>query len=232
MHCPLLDLGCGEGIFTEILFKDQIETGLDPQNRELSRAKDFGKYHELLQEFGNKVPKPDGFYRTILSNSVLEHIPDLIPVLKEAHRILAQDGDFYITVPTNYFDEYSIGYRLFSCLGLKGAAKWYKGFFNNFWAHYHFYDVDGWYKMLTSCGFEIVESRQYCTKTQGTFNDLMAPFSLLSFVQKKFFNKWFVIPQMRKISASALAVLFRGLSNPPAQTDRGGIVFFHLRKKR
>ena len=30
---PILDLGCGDGIFASILFKDKIDVGIDPNKR-------------------------------------------------------------------------------------------------------------------------------------------------------------------------------------------------------
>ena len=104
---PLLDLGCGEGLFAKILFAEVIDTGVDPNARELSRAKELGAYKELIKCYGDKIPKPDGSYRTILSNSVIEHIPDIDPIFKEALRLLAPGGHMYITVPTNHFEKYT-----------------------------------------------------------------------------------------------------------------------------
>src|SRR5687768_14968956 len=85
---PILDIGCGEGLFATMLFAEKIDTGIDPDGRELDRARALGAYRELIQCRGHAIPKPDGTYRTILSNSVLEHIPDLDSVLMEAHRLL------------------------------------------------------------------------------------------------------------------------------------------------
>ena len=39
---PILDLGCGEGLFAKIVFAEKIDTGIDPNPKELKRAEDFG----------------------------------------------------------------------------------------------------------------------------------------------------------------------------------------------
>ena len=63
-------------------------------------ARRRGSDKELIICPGHRIPKSDGSYRTIFSNSVLEHIPDLLPVLLgEANRLLAPGGRFYVTDP-------------------------------------------------------------------------------------------------------------------------------------
>ena len=89
---PILDIGCGEGLFAHVLFTEKIDTGIDPNARELQRAHALGGYHELIECFGDSIPRPDGAYQTVLSNSVVEHIPNLGPVLREAFRLLALEG--------------------------------------------------------------------------------------------------------------------------------------------
>lgn len=227
----MLDIGCGEGIFAYILFKDKIDVGIDPQATELAHAKELNIYSELLQCFGDKIPKDSKSFSTILSNSVLEHIPNVKPVLIEAHRLLKDDGDFYITVPTDYFDQYSVVCQVLQNIGLTNLANKYRSFFNNFWAHYHYFDISGWTNLLSECGFKVVESKQYCTKTQGVTNDLLAPFSLLAFVQKKFFNKWFVFKKLRVFNAFILSIIFNKMSQNDDKVTNGGIVFFHLKKQ-
>jgi SAM-dependent methyltransferase len=54
------------------------------------------------------LPFPDGEFDMILCNDILEHV-DLVPVLKECHRILAPGGKMRIEVPhftsnNNYVD--------------------------------------------------------------------------------------------------------------------------------
>src|SRR5947209_4491198 len=105
---PILDVGCGEGLFAKIAFGEKIDTGIDPDEHEIERARELGAYQELIACWGNEIPKPDGYYKTIVSNSVLEHIPDLKPVLLEINRLLAPGGRFYMTVPSDKFDHYTV----------------------------------------------------------------------------------------------------------------------------
>ena len=70
-----------------------------------------------------RYPETDGSYRTIFSNSVLEHIPDLLPVLVEQHRLLAPGGNFYVTIPTDRWERASLLARSLHALGLHEFAK-------------------------------------------------------------------------------------------------------------
>lgn len=228
---PILDIGCGEGMYAYILFDEKIDTGIDPNAKELDRAKEYGAYDELINCFGNAIPKPDKSYQTIFSNSVMEHIPQIDNVLKEAYRLLADNGKMYVTVPTDMFDQYSVVYQVISGVGMDGLAKKYRVFFNRFWAHYHFYDKSGWVEVFERNGFKIFESREYASKTLCFANDFLAPFSIISFIVKKISNKWFLFPHLRKIAAKMLNVAFLPFVKKTQHFEgRGGLIFFELGK--
>lgn len=227
---PVLDLGCGEGMFAAVLFAEPVDTGLDLNARELEAARAYGIHRELIQAPASRIPKPDGFYRTIFSNSVLEHIPDLTPVLREARRVLADGGHFYATVPTNYFDHYSLGNLVLTGLGLPGAAARFRGFYNRFWKHYHFYPIDRWKALFTQCGFEVRQVIPYCPKPVALLNDLLTWTALPAMVVKKLCNRWFLIKRLRHYTALALVRLLPLDFGIRSDLPNGGIVFFDLVK--
>ncbi len=84
---PILDLGCGDGHFVTITFDEPIDFGIDPWTGPVHQAEKRGGYTTVVQGNGDKIPVSDGSYATVMSNSVLEHIPDLDPVLAEVHRV-------------------------------------------------------------------------------------------------------------------------------------------------
>jgi ubiquinone/menaquinone biosynthesis C-methylase UbiE len=230
---PILDIGCGEGMYAYILFDEKIDTGIDPNSKELEMAKELGAYDELLNCYGDKIPKEDKSYNTIFSNSVLEHIPKINDVLTEAHRLLADDGKMYITVPTDMFDKYSVVYQIISGLGLKNMAQKYTLFFNNFWAHYHYYDKQRWEELFNKNGFIVSDVQEYASKKVCLTNDFLAPFSIVSFVVKKFTNRWFLFPYFRKIIAKIFNILFLStLQNSEKISSKGGLIFFELQKEK
>lgn len=97
-----LDLGCGDGILTEILFRytgerRMVGIDIDPEETELARKYSF--YERVHTCAGDKIPEANGTFDFVISNSVLEHIPQLEPVIAEAARVLKPGGEFLFTVP-------------------------------------------------------------------------------------------------------------------------------------
>lgn len=231
---PVLDIGCGEGLFAYILFENKIDVGIDPNQKELDKAAKYNRYDELICCYGDAIPKPDGSFNTIFSNSVMEHIPGIASVLKEAHRLLAADGDMYITIPTNYFDRYSVVNGVLESAGFKKLAERYRKFFNNFWRHYHYYDKKTWEALFNQNGFTVLNSIDYSDKRTTRTNDLLGPFSLWAFLCKKTLNRWFVSPATRFVPARMHYALFNGLLHADVRnfnSGKGAIAFFHLKKK-
>jgi SAM-dependent methyltransferase len=228
---PILDVGCGDGLFSHMLFDEKIDLGIDPQAHEIESARGFAVYKELIQCYGDKIPRETGSFKTIFSNSVLEHIPDLDPVLVEMHRLLADDGCCYVTVPSNYFDKYSLVHQFLSALGLTGLAKRFSAFYNNFWRHYHFYDIAGWKKKFGDAGFDVVYVEEYCQKKYALFNDIFTVPAVPSLVVKKLINRWILIPRLRKAYSWIFEAFLKWYSSAPRPTDPGGIVFFKLVKR-
>ena len=227
---PMLDIGCGDGIFAYFVFDEKIDTGLDPLSYELDSAKKFNIYDELIEAYADNIPKPDGYYQTIFSNSVLEHIPELGDVLKEAYRVLDKSGKFYVTIPTNYFDRYSVIFQLLSLLSLKRLARNYQRFFNKFWNHYHFYNREQWIDLFEENGFKVHNVIEYGAKKDCLFNDFMAPFSIPNYMVKKIFNRWFLSKSFRKLYSPLLASFLNRRVKIQDDLRKGGLIFFALTK--
>jgi SAM-dependent methyltransferase len=230
MKRPILDIGCGEGLFAKLVFDGKIDVGIDPNARELARAKAFDAYHELIECFGDRIPKPDGAFQTIVSNSVLEHIPDLEPVLREAHRLLKPGGRFYFTVPSENFDRYTVGDTVLSGLRLRGASARFRTFFNKFWRHHHYYTLDGWKDLARRCGFEVVDGYTYNPRRTAMLDDFLVPFSGVGFVVKRLTNRWTVLPSVRRVLMLPVAAMARPLLRGAERAEGGGLVFLALTK--
>lgn len=227
---PVLDLGCGEGLLASVLFSDPIDTGIDPNPDELRRAGQLGAYSELIQCRGDAVPKASGAYRTVLSNSALEHIPDLEPVFREVHRLLADDGRFHLTVPSDKFDQYSVVNQVLTKLGLTGAAASFRRFFNSFWKHYHFHSPEEWRALAEGYGFGVVECYAFNPKHVCLTNDLLVPFSSLSFLTKKLTNRWVLLPTLRRAVMTRFAPIAMTLLRGGEKSSDGGLVYLNLKK--
>jgi len=227
---PILDAGCGDGVFAKILFNGKVCTGIDPNKKELQRAAKLNIYRELIPCSGDAVPKPDGHYHTIFSNSVLEHVRDIVPVLSEVYRLLASGGRFYMTVPSEKFDKYTIIHQMLSFIGLKSVAAQYREFYNQFWKHYHYYTLKEWETLAGKSGFEIVDSFTYNPKSLCLLNDLLVPFSLPGFIMKKVINRWTLFPRIRRFCLYPLYLWLRKKLKEGDRSSNGGLVFMALTK--
>ncbi len=227
---PILDIGCGDGVFAAILFAERIDTGIDSDPAEIARATTYDRYDELIACGAATVPKPDGSYQTIFSNSVLEHIPDLRPVLREQHRLLAPGGRFYVTIPTDRWETSTAPARLLGVLGLPLLAKKYARFYNSFWKHYHAYSAAQWVALFQEAGFTIVEERLYAAPNMTTLLDLLTPLAAPGMFNKKLLGCWIAFPALRKALAPTVThLLARPLSLCKEQKG-GNLLFLALTK--
>ncbi len=225
---PILDIGCGEGLFAKMLFAEKIDTGIDPNPREIERARELDIYNELIICKGDTIPKPDGYYRTIFSNSVVEHIPDLEPVLREAFRLLAPGGRLYLTVPSDKFDHYTVINQTLTAIGLGDLAARFRAFYNRFWQHYHYHSPAGWEAIARRVRFKLIASHTYGPKGVCLLNDALVPFSALELATKRLFNRWTLFPGVRRVVLYPVYLLARSLLRGAERTNGGGLVFLAL----
>lgn len=190
---PILDLGCGDGLIAQVLFDQEapIEVGFDPWLDQVIKAPTTGAYRETQQALGAAMPYRDGGFATVFSNSVLEHIPDLEPVLKEAARVLRPGGRLILTVPSDAFRGLLGGYRERMERGDAAGAEAYATGVDAWLAHERYPTPDEWAGMLRRVGLDLVHATYYVTpevmsiwdranKTYGVRSESRAFYRLLA----------------------------------------------------
>lgn len=102
-----LDLGCGDGKLMRILLEAAQASpelvGVDIDPLETRDAAASGVYRRVHTTPGAAIPEPDAGFDFAFSNSVLEHIDELDPVMAEVARVLRPGGAFVFTVPSDGF---------------------------------------------------------------------------------------------------------------------------------
>lgn len=164
LPAPVLDVGCGDGHFSQVTFPGRLAAGIDPWWNPLKKSAQAGQYDVLAQAMGDRLPFPDNHFASAFSNSVLEHIPDIQPVLNEVNRVLRPDGRFLITMPSHYFTEWLGGAAFFEKLGSEGLAEWYRQKFNGISRHAHTDPPEVWTARLAQAGFAIERWQYYFSK--------------------------------------------------------------------
>jgi len=101
----VLDLGCGAGTDTlvaaQMVGPDGHVTGIDMTPEMLSRARaaslEIGVANvEFVESEAERLPFPDGSFDVVISNGVIDLIPDKDAVFSELHRVLQPGGRIQI----------------------------------------------------------------------------------------------------------------------------------------
>ena len=158
---PVLDVGCGDGHFASIAFDYPLDVGVDPWAAPIRQAAHLGGYHTLVQADGSRMPFPDRYFSSAISNSVLEHIPHVENVLAETSRVLKPGAYFYFCVPNQRFNANLWGARLFESLGLHRLARRYQRVYDRIARHKHLDSPEVWKERLEKTGIEVVSSWDY-----------------------------------------------------------------------
>lgn len=191
---PVLDLGCGDGHFASLAFEKPLFMGLDPWWGPIQEAAERGSYRHLVCGTGNQMPYPTNYFASAISNSVLEHIPDLDPVLAETARVLQPGAPFIFCVPNHRFlDTLSIG-QLLDRPGISGLARAYRRFFNRISRHHTCESHESWEKRLAGFGFEIVSWWDYFPPAALQVLEWGHFFGIPSWVSKHLFDRWVLVP--------------------------------------
>jgi len=160
---PLLDLGCGDGLVGRVLFGTEryVDVGLDPWAEQLRRAAQTGAYYHMDLADGHRLPYADGTFATVFSNSVLEHIPDVEPVVRDVGRVLRTGGRFIFTVPSDVFRFLLDGYARRIEAGDVRGAEAYAAAVDARLEHRHYHTPTEWQRLLATAGMTLVKTRYY-----------------------------------------------------------------------
>ncbi len=159
---PLLDLGCGDGLIAGALFgADGVDVGIDPWADQLRRAVHSGVYRQVARAEGQHLPYPAGAFASVFSNSVLEHIPDVAPVVREVGRVLRPGGCFVFTVPSDAFRLLLHFYQARLSAGDPAGAEQYAAEVDAWLAHRHYYTPQEWAALLADGGMALEKARYY-----------------------------------------------------------------------
>ncbi len=229
MPRPLLDVGCGDGTFAAALFDEPVEVGADPWEEQLRHAKELGVYKSLAVAPGDDLPFTDGAFDTVLSNSTLEHTQEPWSILKEMARVTRQGGTCLITVPSEYFPRYLLGFLLLQKAHLSKFAGYYGDFINRASRHVHVRPKADWQRWLEDAGFEVVMSRYYFSRQNTMALDLSHYISIPSLVTKKLLGRWVLWPGKKRYLPYT-RVLSR-FAEPGDNEDEGAYILFHCVKK-
>ncbi len=229
---PVLDVGCGDGHFASVALdavRHPLAVGIDPDAGSLREARGRHAYSQLLQAQGGALPFPDDSFATVISNSVLEHIPEVEPVLAEIARVLRPGGQFIFCVPSDHFTRLLFFTQLFRRLRCAGLARAYERYFNRVSRHHHCDGPEIWRARLSDVGIEIASHFYYFSARAHHALDLGHYLGLPNLINRRLFGRWVLFPSRRNPTLALAERWLRPLYDEPLP-DVGAYLFFVARK--
>jgi len=104
-NLKLLDLGCGQGHFTERIkkeFPNYDVYGLDYSISAIDYANSNFKNIDFVVANAYSPPYIDQYFDIIILNNIWEHVPDPLNLLQSISRILKPNGQLIISTPSRY----------------------------------------------------------------------------------------------------------------------------------
>ncbi|GAC1642276.1 MAG: hypothetical protein NVS4B8_11320 [Herpetosiphon sp.] len=177
---PVLDLGCGDGIFAKLVFPSPLTAGIDILGGRVRKAQRVGQHRLPVQGDATVMPFSDSSFATVFSGCAMEHIPPLPDMLCEIARILQPGGRLITTVPSGYFRDYLFIPGILRRFGMPGLARRYADLVPRLLAMVHLYHPAFWEKSLADAGLELESARHFLpTPVTQTFDKLLIIGNLL-----------------------------------------------------
>lgn len=202
---PLLDVGCGDGLFWEVLTRDLASgrssgveglVGVDISQAELRLAS------LRLSPLGGEVRSFDissdgreralddrlGAFQTVIANCSLEHVPKLETALENIRRYMAPGAELWLFVPAPRWSDTFALKRFLNKIGGRLAGT-YGGMWDGFYQHHHLYPAWVWAHLLKGIGFD-VEIRGLGSRRGNRLTELWLPPAFASFLYKGLFGHY------------------------------------------
>jgi SAM-dependent methyltransferase len=197
---PVLDIGCGDGHFASIAYHGlPIDAGIDVMERDLPEAASrVGVYKQVTLASATALPFADSSFSTVVSNCVIEHIPDNAAVLREISRVLRPGGTFATTLPSEHYPDFLLGSTTFRKVGLPRLGEAYGRFFNRISYHYHVYPPAEWRRRLEAVGLAVEQQTYYFSAAAHRRFDLSHYLGVPSLATKRLLGRWMLFDWQRK----------------------------------
>ena len=201
---PILDVGCGDGLFARLAYPGRQTWGIDINPSEVQRAQATQTYSTLICGNICAVDLPAKFFSSAIANCSLEHVPDLRGALANIRRALRPGSRFVLIVPTPNWTAQLATVELLEHVGLSSLARAYGDGLDKIFSHVHLYDEAAWRRLLDEAGFDEVESHPIVDRGTSWAFDLMLYPSLLAYFTKKLTGRWVLLPWLRPLSVDVV----------------------------
>ena len=208
---PILDVGCGDGLFARLAYADKQVWGIDINPTEIRRAQATSSYKTLICGNVCEVDLPRRFFASAIANCSLEHVPDLPGALRNIRASLRDGAPFLLIVPTPEWTRHLALPELLSKLGLPTLAQAYGDALDRVFRHVHLHEAPWWAARLAEAGFETVETRHIMSRSISWAFELLLPPSAIGWLVKKLTGRWVLSPSLRSLTADTARAAIDGV---------------------
>lgn len=232
LESPILDLACGDGIFTTILLKGKNRKkifGVDINKTEALLAEKTGTFNKVLIARAENLPFEQSSFQTIISNSSIEHFSNLNEALSEVKRVLKKGGRFIFIVPSVFLDEYWFTSFLTRRIPILGRVV--HRIRSRLFGHKYIYHEDAWIGRLKSANFEVVNYTYINNKAASLISDFFWPFRLPHLLMKKWFKKSFLFSRGPLLALAPQVNRILKVDHVSTNSKKGSALLFVTIKK-
>jgi SAM-dependent methyltransferase len=219
---PILDVGCGDGLFARIAFDDAEVWGIDIDAAEGRWAAASQAYAQIVLGDVTRASLPQSFFQTCVANCSLEHVPRIDLALKNILNALRPGGTAYLFVPNAEWASHLTSARLATLLGFPALGKLIQGAIDRQFRHHHLNDAEGWRRLVADSGLQVIAVEPVLsTATTVAFEAFLLP-SLAGLLNKKLTTRWTNFPPARRLFAEPVfhavkALMARADQTPTAE---------------
>lgn len=216
---PILDVGCGDGLFASLAFDGQEVWGIDIDGNEGRHAQASRAYSHVILADVTQARLPEAFFGSCVANCSLEHVPDIRAAGRAILRSLKPGGVFYTFLPAREWADSLLTAQALRKVGLESLASTVTEAINTIFKHRHLEDADGWRRIFEEAGFEVTAVDPIgTTASTMAFEAFLVP-SLAGRLNKALTGKWTLVPGLRRLGAMPVYSIVKALlAANPAQT--------------
>jgi SAM-dependent methyltransferase len=204
---PILDVGCGDGLFARMAFDSEEVWGIDIDAKEGRWAAASSAYSQVILGDVTRARLPETFFATCVANCSLEHVPRIDLALKNIAKSLRPGGKAYLFVPNRDWARKLVSYRVLEGLGQPELAELLRSSIDSFFKHHHLYDEQGWRDIVLASGMEVdVIEPIGSTASTVAYEALLIP-SLAGWANKHLTTRWTNFPRFRRAFAAPVHAL-------------------------
>ena len=219
---PVLDVGCGDGLFARVAFDDVEVWGIDVNAAEGRWAAVSQAYAQVILGDVTTAALPESFFATCIANCSLEHVPRIDLALRTIFRALRPGGLAYLFVPNAEWASHLLSVRALKRIGAPALGQTLQQAIDRLFRHHHLYDANGWRSVVAASGLEIAElTPVLSTATTVAFEAFLLP-SVAGYLNKRLTTRWTNFPNVRRALARPVygvvkALMDRSTTAPTAE---------------